>query len=257
MIKIKKKPKDGNHRIKDPEDNSLPNYDEYSGEWDDATTLGVDSKNSKKPDSISNQEESGQETTLVSGRKKTKRPNDKFASEGSLPEDLDTTTSGSAGTGQRGRGKGPLNSESPRSFDTDQTFVPTTLPPDDVESGTKFPFAFFTTARSNEVDKSDTTLVDSGRSYSTVLVQTPRPLSTINDSLDDDDYEETEFAGIVTPIGKFDPINGSLSTTPYQSGLSGSGSGQTTERTGVEGQNDGKIFILEESLFIQHYQRLI
>lgn len=238
MIKIKKKPKPNSTINPDPDDNFLPNYDEYTGEWDDATTLGGDSKKKKKVEGVI-REESGQETTLPSDQKKTKRPNDKFTNQSSIVEEYDTSTE-AAGTGPRNRGKGPLNSESPRSFDTDQTYVPTTLPPNDLESGTKLPFPFYTTARSNEGDQSGLTLVDSGRSYSTVLVQTPRPPSPINEDLDDDNGE-TAVVGIVTPIGKFDPINGSLSTTAYQSGISQVP--LTTEKIGAETQLDGKICI--------------
>lgn len=249
VIKIKKKHKNGPKQPGHNDGfNNVAEYDDYSNDWDDATTLAGDSnKKNVRPAS----EDSSTGTTLSSNQQKTKRPNDKFTGQGNAVENLDTTTE-SLGSGPRGRGKGPLKSESPRSFDTDEAIVPTTLRPEeeDLESGSKLPFAFFTTAKSNDIeskDQSDSSLVDSGRSYSTVLVQTPRPA----DSRDLDEDKETTVVGIVTPIGKFDPVNGSLSTTTNQPEISGSGTsrsfpstikieGESSEEQPIDGKQNGQ-----------------
>ena len=125
-------------------------------------------------------------------------------------------------TGARNKGRGPLTTvESPRSFDTNLTIVPTTENTD-----TGLPFSFFTTIRPESTIKNgsvDQNMTDKETPpYSTVNIQTPRPkersttVPTItNDTVllnADGTPNITIVVGRVTPINKNDVITTSAST---------------------------------------------
>ena len=105
------------------------------------------------------------------------RRNDRFKNRTvglEFEQQYDYDGSQEAGTGNRGRGKGPLN-EHPRSFDTNLTNVPTTTDPD--KSDTLLPFHFFTTIPPEKIDKSgeQTSGEKESPPYTNVNIQTPRP----------------------------------------------------------------------------------
>ena len=176
MVKIKKRPKDGNGRPNDLPGGEISENGQQQQQQTGDGAVNLQGRKMDQQNGGENVRQSGVGENQINNTPNGRR-NDRFKnrtvelepSQQQQPDDYE----GSQENGLRGRGKGPLN-EHPRSFDTNLTNVPTTLQP-----GSELPFHFFTTVRPESSDRNGNVDQSSAEQesppYSNVNIQTPRP----------------------------------------------------------------------------------